>query len=264
MRAQDKSNLVKVGIFVTALSIVMMILIVAIGKESSLFSPKSIIKARVLNAENLKPGAVVELKGLRVGTVQEIKITGLDEVEIYLSVTSENLNWIKQDSKVAIQNAGLVGDKYIEIKGGDPESAKFNPEKDILSAEPSLDLKAMATKGGNIADKADRILTKIELILAAIEPEKVNKLVNGLSQSAENFSKASAPMGSASQKMDLAMGKLEKVMTRLETGPGTAHSFIYDDQVYEGLRKLMGGAERNSVIKYFIRESIKKSPEKKD
>jgi len=63
MRAQDKTNLVKVGMFVTALSIVMMILIVAIGKESSLFSPKSTIRARVVNAENLKTGAVVELKG---------------------------------------------------------------------------------------------------------------------------------------------------------------------------------------------------------
>lgn len=262
MRAQDKSNLVKVGIFVTALSIVMMIMIVAIGKESSLFSPKSTIRARVLNAENLKPGAVVELKGLRIGTVEDIVIKGLEEVEISLSVTTENLNWIKQDSKVAIQNAGLVGDKYIEIKGGDPESAKFNPEKDILSAEPSLDLKAMATKGGNIADKADRIMTKIELILAAIEPEKINKMITGLSTSAENFAKASAPMSSASKKMDQAMGRLDQVMSRVEAGPGTAHSLIYDDQVYESLRKLMGGAERNSVIKYFIRESIKKAPEK--
>jgi len=262
MRAQDKSNLVKVGMFVTALSIVMMVMIVAIGKESSLFSPKSLIRARVMNAENLKTGAVVELKGLRIGTVEEIKITGIEEVEISLSITSENLKWIKNDSLVAIQNAGLVGDKYIEIKGGGNESPTFNPEKDILSAEASLDLKAIATKGGNIADKADRIMTKLELILAAVEPEKINKLINGLTTSAENFAKATGPMSSASNKMDQAMGKLDLVMGRVQKGPGTAHALIYDDEVYENLRKLLGGAERNSVIKYFIRESIKKAPEK--
>ncbi|MCE3013366.1 MAG: MlaD family protein [Proteobacteria bacterium] len=261
MRAQDKSNLVKVGMFVTALSIVMMILIVAIGKESSLFSPKSTIRARVFNAENLKTGAVVELKGLRIGTVEEIRIISQQEVEISLSITSENLNWIKNDSMVAIQNAGLVGDKYIEIKGGGDQSPTFNPEKDILAAEASLDLKAIATKGGNIADKADRIMTKLELLIAAIEPEKINKIVNNLSTTTENFAKTTAPMSSASQKMDKAMGKLELVMSRVESGPGTAHSLIYDDEVYEKLRKLMGGAERNSVIKYFIRESIKKAPE---
>ena len=262
MRAQDKSNLVKVGMFVTALSIVMMILIVAIGKESSLFSPKALIRARVMNAENLKTGAVVELKGLRIGTVEDIRIISQVEVEISLSITSENLNWIKNDSMVAIQNAGLVGDKYIEIKGGGDQSPTFNPEKDILAAEASLDLKAIATKGGNIADKADRIMTKIELLIAAIEPEKINKIVNNLSTTTENFAKTTAPMSSASQKMDKAMGKLELVMSRVESGPGTAHSLIYDDEVYEKLRKLMGGAERNSVIKYFIRESIKKAPEK--
>ncbi len=264
MRAQDKSNLVKVGMFVTALSIVMMILIVAIGKESSLFSPKSVIRARVLNAENLKTGAVVELKGLRIGTVEDIRIISQEEVEIFLSITSENLTWIKTDSMVAIQNAGLVGDKYIEIKIGTDQGAPFNSEKDYLKSEPSLDLKAIATKGGNIADKADRIMTKLELILAAVEPEKINKLVNGLSLSAENFAKATGPMSSASQKMDQSMGKLEKIMGRVEAGPGTAHSLIYDDEVYEKLRKLMGGAERNSVIKYFIRESIKKAPEKEN
>jgi phospholipid/cholesterol/gamma-HCH transport system substrate-binding protein len=37
---------------------------------------------------------------------------------------------------------------------------------------------------------------------------------------------------------------------------------IYDDAVYDNLRKLFGGAERSSVIKYFIRESIKKAPKK--
>ena len=99
-------------------------------------------------------------------------------------------------------------------------------------------------------------------MIAAIEPEKINKIVNNLSTTSENFAKTTAPMSSASQKMDKAMGKLELVMSRVESGPGTAHSLIYDDEVYEKLRKLMGGAERNSVIKYFIRESIKKAPEK--
>jgi phospholipid/cholesterol/gamma-HCH transport system substrate-binding protein len=262
MRAQDKSNLVKVGIFVTALCSVMAIMIVAIGKESSLFSPKAVIRAQVKNAENLKTGAVVELKGLRIGTVQSIKITGLETVEIELSIEAENLKWIKSDSLVAINNAGLVGDKYIEIKGGNDQSPKFNPAKDILFSEPSFDFKAMATKGGSIADKADRILTKLETVLDALEAEKVAKMLHGLSESAENFSKASVPLASATRKLDQAMGRIDNVATRLEKGPGTAHSFIYDDAVYENLRKLMGGAERNSVIKYFIRESIKKAPAK--
>jgi hypothetical protein len=39
---------------------------------------------------------------------------------------------------------------------------------------------------------------------------------------------------------------------------------IYDDALHADLRKLLGGAERNTVIKYFIRESIKKAPPKSE
>jgi phospholipid/cholesterol/gamma-HCH transport system substrate-binding protein len=41
------------------------------------------------------------------------------------------------------------------------------------------------------------------------------------------------------------------------------NSLIYSDDVHEELRALLGGANRNKVIKYFIRESIKNSEQKK-
>lgn len=262
MRAKDKTSLIKVGLFVTILTFVMMVMIVAIGKESSLFSPKSVVKAEVRNAENLKPGAVVELKGLRIGTVQDIKIIQQELVEIVLSITSENIKWIKKDSKVSINNAGLVGDKYLEIVGGSDTAPEFNPEKDKLTSEPTFDFKAMASKGGSIADRADRVLAKIEEMLVTVDSKSLGKTLNDLARTSENFSKASEPMISAVQKMEQAMTKIDGISGRIEKGPGTAHSLIYDDAVYDNLRKLFGGAERSSVIKYFIRESIKKAPKK--
>jgi phospholipid/cholesterol/gamma-HCH transport system substrate-binding protein len=264
MRAQDRSNLVKVGIFVTSLTIVLAIMITAIGKESSMFSPKATIKARVINAENLKVGSTVELRGLRIGHVEDIKIVGYQEVEILINIIAENLKWIRKDSKVAISNAGLVGDKYLEIQGGTSEGGDFNPEKDILQSEPSLDFKAMATKGGNIADKADRVLDKVEVMRMAIDAKKLAVTVDGLAKTADNLGKATGPLVATSKKLESASERFDAVMTRVQKGPGTAHSLVYDDGLYEDLRKLMGGAERNSIIKYFIRESIKKAPPKED
>lgn len=262
MRAKDRSNLVKVGIFVSALCVVLMVMVVAIGKESSMFSPKASIRAQVLNAQNLKVGSSVELRGLRIGHVEEIQITGYQEVEIILTITSEHLRWIRQDSKVAISNAGLVGDKYLEIIGGSAEGGDFDPAKHVLSAEPAFDFKAMANKGGSIADKTDRVLEKVEGMLTAIDPQKLATAVDGLAKTAENLGRSTKPLAESSNKLNTAIGRLDSVLTQVQKGPGTAHSLVYDDALYEDLRKLMGGAERNSVIKYFIRESIKKAPAK--
>ncbi|MBY0515706.1 MAG: MlaD family protein [Bacteriovoracaceae bacterium] len=262
MRAKDRSNLVRVGIFVTGLTIVLMIMIAAIGKESALFEKKVMVRAQVLNAENLKPGASVELRGLRIGHVEEIKIVGQELVEIGALITESDLKWIKKDGKVSINNAGLVGDKYLEIIGGSEEAERFNPLKDVLTSEPSLDFKAMAAKGGSIADKADRVLSKVEVLVEAIDGKKLAVTMDSLSKAAEHFSKASAPMAATAHKLESASTRLDQVMERVQKGPGTAHAMIYDDALYEDLRKLLGGAERNTVIKYFIRESIKKAPTK--
>jgi phospholipid/cholesterol/gamma-HCH transport system substrate-binding protein len=262
MRANDKSNLVKVGIFVTLLTVVLMIMIVAIGKESSLFDTRVTLRAAVPNAENLRPGAVVELRGLRIGFVEEIVISGQESVEILLLISDKNLPWIRKDSKVEISNAGLVGDKYLQIKGGTQEAGAFDPATDMLQFEASFDLKAIAAKGGNIADKAERIMVKLDVLLDAIDPAKLSTTMDGLARTADNMGRATAPMQATMQKLESMAGRFDSIAERVQKGPGTANSLIYDDGVYEDLRKLLGGAERNTVIKYFIRESIKKAPTK--
>jgi phospholipid/cholesterol/gamma-HCH transport system substrate-binding protein len=63
-------------------------------------------------------------------------------------------------------------------------------------------------------------------------------------------------------KLEKTATSAEKIMARIEKGPGTLNSMIYDNALHEDLRALLGGASRNKVIKYFIRESIKKSESK--
>ena len=59
------------------------------------------------------------------------------------------------------------------------------------------------------------------------------------------------------------MQRLDRILGRVENGPGTANSLIYDDVLHDDLKALLGGAQRNKVLKYFIRESIKNSEKKK-
>ncbi|MFP5386510.1 MAG: MlaD family protein, partial [Bacteriovoracia bacterium] len=169
MRKKDQKNLVKVGAFVTGLVLILMIMIVSIGKETSLFEPKVDIRARVPNVSNLKTGSYVELKGIRIGTVAGISIVSEEEVEINMTVLEDSLKWIKKDSKVSIATAGLVGDKYVEIFNGTKEAGQFKPHKDVLVSEKITDLKSIMTKGESITATTDRILLRLDSILAKID-----------------------------------------------------------------------------------------------
>jgi hypothetical protein len=68
-----------------------------------------------------------------------------------------------------------------------------------------------------------------------------------------------AHIGTMVKSVNSSMGSVERIMTRIEKGPGTMNSLIFDDSLHDDLRGLLGGAQRNKVIKYFIRESIKNS-----
>lgn len=275
-RKKDQKNLIKVGVFITSLTAIAMVMIISIGKENSIFDTKIDIKARVANVSNLKPGSYVELKGIRVGSVEEINIVSEDEVEIVMRILEKQLKWIKKDSKVSISTAGLVGDKFVEIYKGTKEAEVLNPETEVLVSEDLTDLKKIITKGDTIATITERILTKLDNVLHNLGDGKaLVDTVNSLNKSAANLEKITSELNQANMgkmvsninssmdRLNRSTNSLEKILTRIDQGPGTMHSLIYDDSVHEDLRTLLGGAQRNKVIKYFIRESIKNSEKKK-
>lgn len=268
VRKKDKSNLVKVGAFVAGLTLVLMVIIASIGKETAVFEPKVDIRARVDNVSNLKTGSYVELKGIRIGSVTGVNIISEEEVEVVMTILEKELRWIKKDSRVSISTAGLVGDKFVEIYNGTKEAPTFNPEKDILIAESLTDLKQIVAKGDSIATVTERILLKFDNILAKLgDGSTIIETFNSLNKSAKNLESVTselkaAQMGKMVTSVNKSSASLERILTRVEKGPGTMNSLIYDESLHDELRALLGGAQRNKVIKYYIRESIKNSEQR--
>lgn len=275
-RKKDEKNFLKVGVFISLLTAVMMIMIVSIGKENSIFKSKVDMVARVDNVKNLKPGSSVELKGIRVGSVEEIKIISEDMVEIHFNILESELPWIKTDSNVSVSTAGLVGDKYLEIYGGTKNAKVFNPQTDFLRSESTSDLKQLLNKGESIASITERILSRVDQILINMDDgKKIIEAVNSLSKASLNIEKITQELheshlgdtiknvNKTMMSLEKATGSIERITSRVEKGPGTMNSLIYDDGLHEDLRALLGGASRNKIIKYFIRESIQNSERKK-
>lgn len=276
IRKKDKTNLVKVGLFTAALTFVLMIMIAGIGKETSLFDPKVDIKARVPNVSALKTGSYVELKGIRIGTVTGINIASEEDVEIVMTILQSELKWIKEDSRIAISTAGLVGDKFVEIYKGTKDSPAFNPEKDVLLSEETTDFKKIMNKGDSIAQLTERILNKLDNIMVQMgDGKEIVQTMKSLSRASTNLEVVSAELKDAHlaamvknvnmsmASMNKSTASLERILNRVEKGPGTINSLIYDEGLHDDLRALLGGAQRNKVVKYFIRESIKKSEEER-
>lgn len=265
MREEEKKNLIKVGIFSFFMTCIMMVFIILISSENKWFVPKTEIKAHVSNAQNLKIGGIVQLGGLKIGKILDIKIRKIHKIEILMSVNSEHMRWIRKDSMVDISSKGLVGDKLIQIVKGSHDSDRFDPEKDVLKAVPSLTMDQMMNKGTDIAEKVNRVLAKFENLL-----DQATKDGNFYA-TMSNTNKATAKLNSiltriekkkTFDKLDGTLSKTNKIMSRIDKGPGTLHSLIYSDELYNQMNKIIGGAGRSDLLKYFIRQSLDEDPKK--
>ncbi len=261
MRPQEQKNLIKSGIFLCFLVFVVLIFVIFIGKENSLFSEQAILKGRLTNAQNLKPAAVVQLKGIKVGRIHSITIISQNEVEVEMEIDSKYMKWIKEDSYMSIETAGLVGDKYVEIRGGSSTSKTANPEF-ILSAKNGSALDRFVDQGETILVDVKATLRQLNEILSQFNKNnEIERAVKSFSSSSGKLQRILEAVddGALKEGMDnfqKATGTLQEVSARIEQGPGTLHSLIYDRALYDQINTLMGGAKRNQLIRYFIRESI--------
>lgn len=259
----DKKNYLISGIFISVLLLIVMGTVFMLNKENPLFSSRVYIKTEVKSAQSLKEGAAVQLRGIKVGSVRSIEFKNLDTLEITLGVTQKYNEWIKKDSVVAFKTQGVLGDKFLEISGGTDGSPAVT-DGDILVTNEGSQIDHIINKGEDLVVAAGSILTKFDRILSGVESNRLEKILINLENLSANTNKVMMSLndknfGQSINNLKASSESISRVTKRIEEGPGTMHALIYDQGLHEDLRTLVGGANRSKVLKFFIRESIKKN-----
>lgn len=265
-KPSDKKNYLISGIFISLLLLVAMVTIFMLNKENPILSSKIYIKTEVKSAQNLKEGAAVQLKGIKVGSVSSIEFKNLDTLEITLGVNEKYQEWIKKDSNVSFKTQGVLGDKFLEITGGTESSAGIADGDTLITSEASQ-IDHIITKSEDLIVAAGSILTKFDKIISSVEDRRLDKILSNLENLTANSNKVMMTLNDKGFSQSIANLKsssesISRMTKRIEDGPGTLHALIYDQGLHEDLRTLVGGANRNKVLKFFIRESIKKEDNK--
>jgi phospholipid/cholesterol/gamma-HCH transport system substrate-binding protein len=233
-----------------------------LNKENPFFSRKFDVKIEVTNAQNLKLGAAVQLKGIRVGSVSKIEFKNIETLVITLGIINEYQEWIKKDSFVSFKTQGVLGDKFLEVLGGTDASPPYKPG-DLLEVKETSPIDQIITKSEDLVVVAGKVLTKFDKLLSNIEENRLEKILKNLENLTNNTNKIMSTINDKNLNTTIANFKqssesMSKITKQIEDGPGTLHALIYDQSLHEDMRTLMGGANRSKVLKYFIRETIKK------
>lgn len=263
IKPNDKKNILISGIFVSVLFAIIIGTVFMLNKENAIFSNNIIIIGQVSNAQNLKSGAAIQLRGIKVGSVQEIRIKDLNTIEILMSINSDYIRWIKKDAIVFFKTQGVLGDKFLEITGGTEEAHRIS-SNDHIEINESSKIDHIINKSEDLMFVAANLLSKVDRMLESVEHTRLANIINSLDKLGTNTNELvksinKVELAKAVENLNQSTNSMNRIAKQIEHGPGSMHSLIYDQGLHEDLRSVLGGANRSKLLKFFIRESIQKN-----
>jgi len=102
------------------------------------------LQARFNSISGLKQGAVVEIAGVKVGKVENINLDN-GEYEAVVELSLHNDVKLQEDSIASIRTAGIIGDRFVNIKPGYSEEL-IEPGGMIIETESAISLEELISK----------------------------------------------------------------------------------------------------------------------
>lgn len=165
--AKKAMNNIKLGAFVLAGLIFLILLLYLIGKNRNMFGSNFILKARFENVQGLKTGNNVRYGGIDVGTVKKVNILNDTMMEVVMTIDDRMKSIIHKNALASIGTDGLVGNKVVNMVSG-KQSSDIVEDGDILATKKLIDtdemLQTLSKTNNDINTIAEEMKTAMQRI----------------------------------------------------------------------------------------------------
>ncbi|HRK03370.1 MAG TPA: MlaD family protein, partial [Oligoflexia bacterium] len=240
---------IKVGIFVAFGVGLVLFTIMLLGGGRTLFEKGTTFSAKFPQVEGLVEGATVKVAGVKVGQVKTIEFQSEHNlVNVTFSVNEQFASAVREDSTVGIQTQGVLGDRYIVVNPGGL-SSKAAADGTELKAEHPKDLKDYLSNADEVLDRVKNTLKNAEAILTNFNRDNRSDLFfKNLTEMTENLSGATDGLPTKMKDVTTAAKHMKSILAKIDNGEGTVGALINDPSLYDDVKNLLGGANRNKVL----------------
>lgn len=231
----------RVGIFVAVALLGLAFLIINSSGDFNPFEKRMRLRARFVNADGLRPGAEVQLAGILIGRVEDVRFLPPDDtdtakVEAVMNVSAEVdgrpiTERIRSDSTAQlIATSVLANDKIINIT---PGTAKGEPigEDYILDSSTAISINQLTQTGNDLLNQINKLSIPVNEIL-----NKANRGEGTLGR-VINDESLYKNLDTTISETRITMLKLQHTLDQINEGKGSAGKLLNDPQLYENLNK---------------------------
>jgi phospholipid/cholesterol/gamma-HCH transport system substrate-binding protein len=115
---------------------------VKLGRLEVLGSEGYTLYTEFENAGGIKNGAVVEIAGVQIGKVKNVR---LDNYEALVELTIFTNVKIQEDAIASIKTKGLIGEKFVQISPGGSDKILQSGDR-IKETESAIDIEELISK----------------------------------------------------------------------------------------------------------------------
>jgi len=229
--AKQGENNIKLGAFVLAGFIVVMVSFYMIGNNTSMFGSSFKLKARFSNLSGLMEGNNVLFSGIQAGTVKSIEIINDTTIEVTMLIDNKVKAYIHNNAEAAIGTDGLMGNKVVNI-----QPVKINSpivkNGDLLSAQKmtSMDemLQTLSKTNNNIATISEALKTTV----LRLDTSAIFDVLNDKSIGISVRSSLKSINDASNNASEITRG-LDQIVIQIKQGKGGA-GVLLTDTVFAG------------------------------
>ncbi len=267
-RKEIQWSQLRVGALVlVAMAVLVGLILLMSGQSGGLFARKLMLRSYFENAAGLKDGAPVTLEGVTIGNVIHIRVAPERNpfpVEVTMRVGYEYLSLLHTDSTAAINQAGVLGDSYVDLNSAHA-SGPPPANNGELKASGSPSIQDVVRNSNESILEVNKLLHKAEDSVDAInskhgavgellnDPElarKINQIANDLGTISGAVAQGKGSLGklindeTLYNRANTAITRLDKITKELDEGKGSAGKFLKDDSLYNNLNAAAANANQ--------------------
>lgn len=193
------------GLFVLFAILGCMIAAASVAIKQGWFEDKIYFQTYFENADGLHEGTVVQMAGLRAGSVSEVQLEADNKIRVVFYVLGKFRDKVKKDSVAQLIRPFVIGDRMLDITVGSPninmlqagETLPSNEATDIMSI---LSGKKLGNYMAQTAQMLENLKVVMEAFLSKDRTEAMIKIFDKLNPLIENMNTMSVEVTKLSKQ----------------------------------------------------------------
>jgi phospholipid/cholesterol/gamma-HCH transport system substrate-binding protein len=235
-RAKTTISQFRVGLLALATIAILIMFILSVTGDISLFKKTLTMTTRLRAAEGLKAGDEVRLAGKLIGKVDSVGFAGIPSTSndkpilvVMKLDASEAQDRIREDSKTILAQQGFLGDRVIDISPGTASQRARVDGEEI----PSVDQAGLS----EVFAGANDILVQFNTV-----GKQLQELMDNINQGQGTVGKFLHD-DTVYVNVNRTVLEAQALMKRIQEGDGTLGKLINDPAVYNDVRALVNEAK---------------------